>query len=220
MTRFDQALGRGYRIGDATRVPAQAGFGVNPPVLVANHGNAAGISRWKATLFTTDPEGNAGANDGARLRFVVTGKMENEIIPRRALVTRGEASVIYAPGRSISIAVYNPMDYALYAQWQIDEATAGISRWEDGEIFASIDINTEYPLDIPPFCQSIQVFSGGGVSAPTLRGYQQSTQIAPVYVEVVTVPRSEPIPVVPGLSYTIEAGGLSQTYAVYYACFG
>ena len=220
MTRFDQAMGRGYRIGDSVLIPAQAGFSGNPPVLIANHGNVGSVSRWKATLSTTDPDGNAGANDGARLRFVVTGKMENEIIPRRTLVTLGEASVVYAPGRSISIAVYNPMNYSLYAQWQIDEATAGVSRWEDSEIFSSIDSNTEYTLDVPTFCQTLQIFSAGGVSAPTLRGYQRSTQLAPVYVEIVTVPRSEAIPVVPGIDYTLEAGGLNQTYAVYYACFG
>lgn len=221
MTRFDPALGRGYRIGDTTPVPAGAGVTAGvPPVLLVNHGDVSKISRWKVSLSVTDPNHNAPSLDGARLQFVILGKMENEAVPRRITVTLGQGGVIYAPGRSVTVAAFNSLPYALHAEWQIDEVTAGMSRWEDAEILPNVNVGVEHGLDISPFAGALEVFSGAGAAAPTLRGYQKATQAAAIYAEVLAVPRSGVIQITPGLDYTLESGGAGQTYAVYYSCFG
>lgn len=221
MTRFDPAMGRGYRIGDTVGIPPGTGVAIgSEPKLIVNHGDISKVSRWKVTLTVTDPANNAPARDGARLRFVVTGKMENDTIPRRITVTLGQSGVIYTPGRSVTVAAYNPLPYALHADWQIDEVTAGISRWEDSEVLTAIDAGAEHVLDIPPFCTTLEVFAGAGTPAPTLRGYQGATIVNALYTEVLAVPRSGTIQVTPGLDYTLESGGLNQAYIVFYACFG
>jgi hypothetical protein len=183
MTSFDPAAGRGYRIGDQKLVPAGSGFNGVPPVNVANHGAADVIARWKVTFYVRDPAGSDSAQLGSRLRIVTLSKMENDEIPRRCTVTLDDAQVIYAPGRALQIFAYNPMPFDLVIEYNLDEVTAGLSRWEDVEFFRFDTLTTgpccdgvgvfapnpptglpahdpdEQPLDIPPFCSGFAVYS-------------------------------------------------------------
>jgi hypothetical protein len=181
MTSFDPAAGRGYRIGNQMTVPAGAGFNGQPPVNVANHGAADVIARWKVTFYVRDPAGSDSSQQGSRLRIVTLSKMENDEIPRRCTVTLDDAQVIYAPGRALQIFAFNPMPFDLVIEYNLDEVTAGLSRWEDVEFFRFNAATTpkiaaapyvpnpptglpahdpfEVALDIPPFCSGFAVYS-------------------------------------------------------------
>jgi len=217
-------MGRGYRIGDQRTISAGAGFPgvvpgiINPAVALANYGQPHEFRRWKVTLHVADPDGNTPALQGSGLRFTVTAKMENEIIPRRVFISVGDAQVIYAPGRSIEILGLNPNTFDLRAHWQVDEETAGLSTWEDREIFTALSAETV--LDIPPFCDHFQIYSPGA-AAPSarVRGYATGGTVA--FDSIVAVPDSGDLSRVPDLLYTITpTGAAPQVHAVRYQCVG
>jgi len=213
-------MGRGYRIGNFTPVPAGAGMpgsGVEA-VTIVNHGEVNRIGRWKITMMVKDPEGNDVGKDGAGLRFTTIAKMENEIIPRTCFVTLGDAQVIYAPGRSLEVLAFNPMAIDLVAHWNIDEVTAGLARWEDSQ-FLDFGVIPAVETDVatPPFCGSFEVFGNTGDASPTLKGYAPGGSL--VYTEILAVPRSGTIPRIPGLDFTITPGAGTK-HVIYFVCDG
>jgi hypothetical protein len=213
---FDPAMGRGYRIGDLVDVP-----GASVTQCLSNYGHINRILRWKATLMVQDPEGNDSLRNGAGLRFTVLAKMENELIPRTCFVTVGDAQVIYAPGRSISIQAANPQAFELQAHYQLDEYAGGLSEWEDNQVFPALA--AEADMALPNFCDSFEVFSPGATApAPRLRGYGPGGTL--VYDEVLAVPRSGEIPRIPGVDYTLSpsggGGGGPQSHIILYNCVG
>jgi hypothetical protein len=216
--RWDPALGRGYRIGNANAVPSGAGIlnsGIEPVTLV-NHGEVNRIGRWKVTLMVKDPAGNDVTRDGVGLRFVVTARMENDIIPRTCFVTLGDAQVIYAPGRAMEVIAINPSAIDLEAHWNIDEVTAGLSRWEDVQVFDALGGETD--LELPPFCGSFEVFGVMGQAAPMLRGYGPGGTL--LYSEIIGSPRSGPIPRIPSIDFTLQSGAPPTQHTVLFVCDG
>ena len=217
MQIHDPAMGRGYRIGNAQVVPANTAE--SNAVCLINHGQANKIGRWKVSINVQDPEGNDVALSGAGLAFILRVRMENDDIPRTTFVGIGGGMVIYAPGRSINLVAYNPYDIDLTAHWNIDEVTAGISVWEDRDIFVgSTALTAETTLTLPPFCTYLEAFTTSLGSAPTLKGYANGGTV--VYQEVLSIPRSSKIQIVQGLEYTITPGHSGQELAVLYTCQG
>lgn len=219
-TRFDPAAGRGYRIGNQVVVPAGAGFGVEPPVVLANHGDPAKIFRWKVILHTVLPEGGVDpVNAGCGLRFIVRPRMENDDIPRTCFVTLDDAQHIYASGRSLSVFAFNPNAFDLTAHISLDEYVGGLSIWEDVTLFENTLV-AEVPLDFPPFCSRFQITSPGAAApAPRIRGYAPGGVL--VYDETLAVPRSGLVDRVPDLDYTIApTGGAPQSHAILFHCDG
>lgn len=218
-TRFDPALGRGYRIGQRLIVPANSGFFPGlPPTVLANHGDPEKIFRWKVTCYVTMPDGvTPPVLQGSGLRFVVRAKMENDNIPRTAFVTLGDAQALYAPGRSISVLAFNPNSYDLLAEVALDEYVGGISVWEDTLLYDNLLGETE--LVFPPFCSRFQVYTQAGAGAAEIRAYDPSGVI--VYSEVLAVPRSGLLDRLPNTLYTIRpTGAPPQTHQVLFVCDG
>lgn len=154
----DPAMGRGYRIGNQRTVPAGAtGFSI------ANHGLIDHYYRWKVTLGVAIPPGVVDPpTDGMRVRFHIFGKAENDRIEHRASVSPTDGQVVYVTGRSIEILADNPGAIPLIAQYNLDEASPGLSTWEDMEFFTALTAET--PLDLSPFTDAIVVLSPGGKS--------------------------------------------------------
>lgn len=218
-TRFDPALGRGYRIGQRLIVPANSGFFPGtPPTVLANHGDPEKIFRWKVTCYVTMPDGVADpVQQGSGLRFVVRAKMENDNIPRTAFVTLGDAQALYAPGRSLSVLAFNPNPYDLIAEVALDEYVGGISVWEDTLLYDNLTAETE--LVFPPFCSRFQVFSRAGAAAAEIRAYDPSGAI--VYSEVLATPRSGMLDRLPNTDYTIRPSTPGpQVHQVLFVCDG
>ncbi len=218
-TRFDPALGRGYRIGQKLVVPAGAGLNPwAPPTVLANHGDPEKIFRWKVTCYVTMPDGVADPPlTGAGLRFVVRARMENDNIPRTAFVTLGDAQALYAPGRSLSVLAFNPNPFDLVAEVALDEYVGGISVWEDTLLYEDLAAETE--LVFPPFCSRFQVFSRSTGGTCEVRAYAPSGAI--VYNEVLGIPRSGMLDRLPNTDYTIRPTGVGlQTHQVLFVCDG
>lgn len=214
--RHDPAFGRGYRIGNKNTVPANTPQ-ANPVGLI-NFGKPDVVGRFKITLNVQDPTSAEPANTGAGLRFQIIAQMENDKIPRTCFVSVGGGQVLYVPGRSLNVVAWNPYAIGLEAHWNIDEVVAGISVWEDVDLFVdSTALTVEAALDLPTFCTGFEVFTISGGPAPTIRGYSNTQQ---VFRETVTAGRSGRIPVVPGFDYTIEPGVNPQNVAVVYTCQG
>ncbi len=216
----DPGMARGYRIGNANVVAANTP--AEDPQLLINHGQANKIGRWKVTVNVQDPDEGDVAQLGCGLHFILRCRMENDDIPRTTFVGKGGAMVIYAPGRSINLVAYNPNAIPLTAHWNIDEVTAGISVWEDRDIFSGATaLSVETPLVLPTFCTYLEVFTTNVGTAPTLKGYPPGVApVLPIYQETLAIPRSSKIQIVQGLDYTITPGHLGQALAVLYTCQG
>ena len=152
------------------------------------------------------------------MRFRVFAKMENELIPRTCFVTTGNAQVIYAPGRSLEITADNPQAFDLQAHYSLDEYAGGLSEWEDRQLITGMVAETD--LELPNFCARFEVFSPGAAAAPpSVKGYGPGGVL--VYEEVLAVPRSGEIPIIPQLDYTISPTGVpAQSHVVLYECVG
>lgn len=219
-TRFDPAAGRGYRIGNQLVVPAGAGFGGAPAVVMANHGDPSKIFRWKVILHTSLPTGVADpVNAGSGLRFLIRARMENDDIPRTCFVTLDDAQHIYASGRALEVLAFNPNAFELTAHISLDEYVGGLSIWEDVTIFEN-NLVAETELVFPPFCSRFQVMSPGAAApAARIRGYAPGGVV--VYDDTLAVPRSGLIDRIPDLDYTIApTGAVPQSHAVMFHCDG
>lgn len=209
---LDPAMARGYRIGDTKTVANGA------TELLANHGHQDHYFRWKVTLGVRDADGVAYTpNTAYTALFNVLIKVENDRILRRCAVPRGGGQVLYAPGRFIDVSVTNAGSQPLQIDYNLDEATPGLSSWSWFEDLAGVVAETE--LDVPEFCTSAQIFTPTGSAGFTLRGYGATGAL--VYFETLFVPRSGEIALAPGLLYTVQnVGPGAQDGHIHYRCVG
>lgn len=208
---FDPAMGRGYRAGDQVVVPA------GESKTLVNHGLIDGFFRWKISLYAEEADGAVyDATTAYVLSVDVVGKNENDAIPRNTLVGLGRGQVLYVPGRSLSVLVTNPTDQDIKVHFSLDEATPGLSAWTTDE---QITTDLETPLDVAAFANGVQLYGLNGGSQWMLRGYDTSGALA--YNEILSVPRSSAVAIVPSFFYTIAPVSVgTHTCTVVYSCVG
>lgn len=211
---FDPAMGRGYRAGD--RVVIAAG----EQVTLVNHGLVDQYFRWKISLFADSAEGAVyDPNTAYPIIVTVTGKNENDAIPRQTIVGLGRGQVLYVPGRSLQVLALNPTEQPIGMHYSLDEATPGLSSWTTDEA-VTVGTGVEYPLDVAAFAQALQLVGLTGATTWTLRGYDAAGTL--VSNEVLSPPRSAIIPLAPSLYYTLEptAGVGTHSCLIVYSCVG
>lgn len=211
---FDPAMGRGYRIGDFVVIPPNT---YNHTLV--NHGSTNLFFRWKVTLYADSaPDGIYAANTSYYLTVRIAPKAENDEITRVVQIQRGGTQIVYGPGRTLVVTVDNPTNQPLVIHYNLDEATPGLSPFRgNAELLADAGVAEE--LLPPPFATDLQLFGVAGGTGWILRGWNLSGTL--VYEEVLAVPRSASIPILPTLRYTLEpAVGLAQTAVIQYSCVG
>ncbi len=203
-----------YRLGNKVSVPA------NTPVVSATIvGSSQKYNRYKITIAALTPEGETlSATDARFLDWELLCTVENDRITRSGRLSAvNGAQVVYAGGYAIDLRVGNPTAQDLDLHWSVDEDVAGLAKWEDAEEFLNLAIETV--LAIPPFCDSLYVFSPGAAAiAPRLRGYNSTGTL--MFDEVLPTPRSAEIQLTPGMLYTITPAAGVSTHAVLYTCIG
>lgn len=155
---------------------------------------------------------------GAGLRFRVYGTYQNEEIPpRKAYVSAGDARPIYVSGTSMRVTVTNDTAYDIEANVGLDEIAPGFSDFWDFEQVTVIGaVPAENQLDIPAFCRSFTVLIAPGGAAGTLSAYAPGGAL--VFQTALTAPNSGPQERIPGLLYTLTI--VATTATVYYYCAG
>jgi hypothetical protein len=195
-----------------------------PNQMLFEVGDKGKFSRWKISLSVGNPPDPsvvppafpiAAPALGVGLRISVTARSESDVIARRVFITRNDAAVIYAHGRSLRVEANNSTIYSLQAQWGLDPGAPGLSAWSDREQFTIAAVRA---LNISPFCYSFIVLCPTGTAAPTLTGLDDTGAV--VYSEVLAVPRSAEIVRCPGMRYSLTPGGGAATFTVLYRCAG
>lgn len=152
------------------------------------------------------------------LTLRAVAKNENDDIVHLVQIPLGGAQIVYAPGRTLTVLVDNPTDQPLTLHYNLDEATPGLSPYTSAASITG-SAGTETDLNIPTFCSSLIMCGVSGGIGWTLRGYDLTGAL--VYSEVLPVPRSSTIPLLPTLQYTIEpVAGVGQVAQFLYQCLG
>lgn len=214
----------GIPSGNAANQIGAAGYRLGNTVEVANGateqeiiwiGGLKHYCRFKVTLSV-----NA-ASASNYVRFALYGRVENDDIVRYVSITDGNAAVLYVPGRALRVTAANSSGQALTVNYALDETEAGISEWFDTQQWVAQVVGPPYyeTLDIPPFAKSFRVLCvSAAVAPPTLNAYSKSGAL--VFSEVLTVPDSGDIIVMPGLTYRLVPATDPYTFTVRYKCEG
>ena len=199
-------------IADSIVVPASATTEIVPATATY------ALQRFEVQLRV---QGAGVARHMEGIRFRIFTRIEEDEIERRVFLGTGNATAIFAPGRSLRITAENTSAIALTADVAVDEAAtpSGHAQWTDCQFLTNVAAGTEVDLDIPPFCVAMAVLTTTAGPAPTLRGYDSAGTA--VYTELLPVPRAVDIPRVPGFDYTLALGGVGPLNAtVFYICEG
>ncbi len=214
----------GIPSGNANNQIGAAGYRLGNTVEVANGatgqeviwiGGLKHYCRFKVTLSVNT------APNAACVRFRVYGRVENDEILRTVSITDGNGAVLYVPGRALRVLASNDSGQALTVNYALDEGEAGISEWYDTQQWIAQALAPPYyeALSVPTFCKSFRVLAPTAMTPPpTLNAYSKSGAL--VFSEVLTVPDSGDIIVMPGLTYRLVPGSDPYTYAVRYKCEG
>jgi hypothetical protein len=224
--------GRGVS-GDATLIDSAADLRVLVLTRMENEGSGDVLVN---DATQSSPNGSQAAGNfliGPTRGPIGTG-LPGGIIKRVSVPVNG-AAVIYAPGRSIDVFAYNPCmnrqwdgtndgwyipGLPLIATYTLEEATPGVSNWNDVEEIEVPPDNGMAVLDIPPFCTHFQI-----ISAPaqgTVRVLCATPGGEPSLVDtVVGNPLSAEIRVAPGLIYYLNCTtGIAARVYINYICQG
>jgi len=207
-------MGRGYRTGANRNIPAG-----EVDLQVHNAGMQDQFFRWKVTLACHQTRGTTLAPLTAYyLDVTVRGANENDQVDQVVQVPLGGAQVIYCVGRTLTITVDNPTDLDLTLNYRLDEATPGLSAWTVTQALVGSAL-TETELVLPNFVNTLQLYSASGGPTWTLRGYDLAATL--LYSEVLSAPRSDAIPVLPTLLYTLEPTlGAAVPASLLFQCSG
>lgn len=208
----------GYRLGDRVTIPANT---VNREVVWI--GNiVTGLNRFKVILSVSLPSGSLLPTTviAPDVSFSILGRTENDATTREVKVGLGNATIAYIPGRSLRILATNTSDYDLVVSYSLNEAEAGISEFTTTQ--RTVDLNAApyvIRVNVPPFGKSFQVFAPSAATPnPTLNAYDEDANL--VFSQVLDVPQSIPIAVVPGLKYILTPAAFPATFTIRHLCEG